>query len=80
MLIPGSKLKEYRKQRRVSAGEFAKWLGYSSPSSVTFIEKKDLTPLEFAAFAVEVERVVLKIKEDQQCVADMFLMATREEE
>lgn len=58
-MIPGTKLRDYRKPRKVSQAELAAALGYADRSHVCRLEKRtSLTPAEFTEAVAAVERVL----------------------
>lgn len=57
-MVSGAKLKEYRKQRKVSSTELAAELKKGHTSYVTRLEGRNLTPLEFAEAVAAIERLV----------------------
>lgn len=57
-MVSGSRLKDYRKQRRVSSTELAVELGKAHTSHVTRLESRHLTPREFAESVAAIERIM----------------------
>ena len=56
-MIQGSRLREYRKARKVGQEELAVELGRRFASTVCRMERRELTDLEFAEAIAAIERI-----------------------
>lgn len=72
-MISGSKLKEYRTQRKVSSTELAVELGKAHTSHVTRLESRDLTPREFAESVAAIERLLERRAQHQTSIEDVLV-------
>ena len=71
-MVSGSKLRDYRKQRRVSSTEVAVELGKAHTSHVTRLEGRNLSPREFAESVAAIERIVERHGENQVEIDKVF--------
>ena len=74
-MVQGCRLREYRKQRRVSSTELAAELGKAHTSHVTRLENRDLTPLEFAESVAAIERLVERRTVSQTGIDEVLVPA-----
>lgn len=72
-MVSGSRLREYRRQRRVSSTELAVELGKAHTSHVTRLEGRDLTPREFAESVAAIERLVERRAQRQTSIEDVLV-------
>lgn len=74
-MVSGSRLKDYRKQCRVSSTELAVELGKAHTSHVTRLESRDLTPLEFAESVTAIERIIARRTRNQTGIDEVLVPA-----
>lgn len=75
MMVCGTKLRDYRKQRTVSSTELAVELGKAHTSHVTRLESRDLTPREFAEAVAAIERIVERRAQSQTGIDEVLVPA-----
>ena len=59
-MVSGTKLKDYRKQRRVSQQELAEQLGRGFARHVSRLEKRELKDVEYAEAIAAIERILAR--------------------
>lgn len=57
-MAPGSSLRHYRKERKVTQQELAEELGRPDKSYICRLERRDLTPAQYATAIAAVEKIV----------------------
>ena len=74
-MVSGNKLRDYRKQRKVSSTELAVELGKAHTSHVTRLEGRDLSPREFAESVAAIERIIERRAENQTGIDEVLVPA-----
>jgi len=75
IMVSGNKLRDYRKQRKVSSTELAVELGKAHTSHVTRLEGRDLSPREFAESVAAIERIVERRAQSQTGIDEVLVPA-----
>jgi len=75
-MVQGTKLKEYRRQRKVGQTELSVELGKSAAYHVCRLERRDLSDREFAEAIAAIERITERRTKAETPVQDALKVAT----